>query len=208
MKTGGMIGPHPETFSERFNELNNGMMDLFPRISIVGGKTRQTKDLGNGITLSAKLVKAGDIFENIQINCNTLAKTQRINNCLVSMYYTAIALDSEIDRLAFRKDWLLHRGLHEQDLNIVTAKGDSMEPTISSKDTLLVDTSKTNPRDGNIYVIRSGDVLWVKRIQRQVDGNLLLISDNTTYPPMPLMLAEHPDIQVIGQVVQVSKNLY
>lgn len=101
MKTGGMIGPHPETFSERFNELNNGMMDLFPRISIVAGKTRQTKDLGNGITLSAKLVKAGDIFENIQINCNTLAKTQRINNCLVSMYYTAIALDSEIDRLAF-----------------------------------------------------------------------------------------------------------
>ena len=83
-----------------------------------------------------------------------------------------------------------------------------MEPTISSKDTLLVDTSKTNPRDGQIYVIRSGDVLWVKRIQRQIDGSLLLISDNTTYPPMPLMLADHPDIQVIGQVVQVSKDLY
>ncbi|MCL6078572.1 hypothetical protein M5078_10645, partial [Neisseria meningitidis] len=78
MKTGGMIGPHPETFSEQFNELNNGMMDLVPRISIVAGKTRQTKDLGNGITLSAKLVKEGDIFENVRINCNTLAKTQRI----------------------------------------------------------------------------------------------------------------------------------
>lgn len=82
-----------------------------------------------------------------------------------------------------------------------------MEPTISSKDTLLVDTSKTNPRDGHIYVIRSSDVLWVKRIQRQIDGNLLLISDNATYPSMPLALAEHPDIQIIGQVVQVSKDL-
>ena len=82
-----------------------------------------------------------------------------------------------------------------------------MEPTISSKDTLLVDTSKTNPRDGHIYVIRSGDVLWVKRVQRQIDGSLLLISDNTTYPPMPLMLSDHPDIQVIGQVVQSSKDL-
>ncbi|WP_118813946.1 LexA family transcriptional regulator [Neisseria lactamica] len=121
---------------------------------------------------------------------------------------TAYGVTEPANHLAFRKDWLRQRGLHEQDLNIVTAKGDSMEPTISSKDTLLVDTSKTNPRDGNIYVIRSGDVLWVKRIQRQVDGNLLLISDNTTYPPMPLMLADHPDIQVIGQVVQVSKNLY
>ena len=101
MKTGGAIGPHPETFSERFNRLNDGMMDLFPRIVIVADKPRQLKDLGSGITLSAKLVKAGDIFENIRINCNTMAQTQRINNCLVSMYYTAIALDSEIDRLAF-----------------------------------------------------------------------------------------------------------
>lgn len=110
------------------------------------------------------------------------------------------------NHLAYRKDWLKLRGLFAKDLNCVTARGDSMEPTISSKDTLLVDTSKTNPRDGHIYVIRSGDVLWVKRVQRQIDGSLLLISDNSTYPPMPLMLADHPDIQVIGQVVQVSKD--
>ncbi len=110
------------------------------------------------------------------------------------------------NHLAYRKDWLKLRGLFAKDLNCVTARGDSMEPTISSKDTLLVDTSKTNPRDGQIYVIRSGDVLWVKRVQRQIDGSLLLISDNSTYPPMPLMLADHPDIQVIGQVVQVSKD--
>lgn len=109
--------------------------------------------------------------------------------------------------LAFRKDWLKARGLFAKDLNCVTARGDSMEPTISSGDTLLVDTAKTNPSDGGIYVIRSSDVLWVKRIQRQIDGSLLLISDNQTYPPMPLTLSDHPDIQVIGQVVQVSKDL-
>ncbi|WP_107853674.1 MULTISPECIES: S24 family peptidase [Pseudomonadota] len=109
--------------------------------------------------------------------------------------------------LAFRKDWLKSRGLYAKDLNCVIARGDSMEPTISSKDTLLVDTSKTNPRDGHIYVIRSGETLWVKRIQKQIDGSLLLISDNDTYPPMSLMLADHPDIQVIGQVVQISKDL-
>lgn len=109
--------------------------------------------------------------------------------------------------LAFRKDWLKSRGLFAKDLNCVTARGDSMEPTIHSQDTLLVDTSKNNPRDGQIYVIRSGDTLWVKRIQKQIDGSLLLISDNETYPPMSLMLADHPDIQVIGQVVQISKDL-
>lgn len=109
--------------------------------------------------------------------------------------------------LAFRKDWLKSRGLFAKDLNCVIARGDSMEPTISSTDTLLVDTSKTNPRDGHIYVIRSSDVLWVKRIQRQIDGTLLLISDNQTYAPMQLNLDDHPDVQVIGQVVQLSKDL-
>lgn len=109
--------------------------------------------------------------------------------------------------LAFRKDWLKSRGLFAKDLNCVVARGDSMEPTINSKDTLLVDTSKTNPRDGHIYVIRSSDVLWVKRIQRQIDGSLSLISDNPTYAPMQLNLDDHPDIQVIGQVVQISKDL-
>lgn len=111
------------------------------------------------------------------------------------------------NHLAYRKDWLKLRGLFAKDLNCVTARGDSMEPTIHSKDMLLVDTSKNNPRDGQIYVIRSGETLWVKRIQKQIDGSLLLISDNDTYPPMSLMLAAHPDIQVIGQVVQISKDL-
>ena len=110
--------------------------------------------------------------------------------------------------LAFRKDWLKSRGLFAKDLNCVVARGDSMEPTIGSKDTLLVDTSKTNPRDGQIYVIRSSDMLWVKRIQRQIDGSLLLISDNDAYPPMSLNLNDHPDVQVICQVVQVSKDLH
>ena len=110
--------------------------------------------------------------------------------------------------LAFRKDWLRSRGLYPKDLNCVQAYGDSMEPTISSGDTLLVDTSRNIPRDGHIYVIRSADTLWVKRIQRQIGNSLLLISDNDTYPPMTLRIEEHHDIQVIGQVVNVSKDIF
>lgn len=113
-----------------------------------------------------------------------------------------------LTHLAFRKDWLRGRGLHARSLNIVTARGDSMEPTISHKDSLLVDTSKNIPRDGHIYVIRSSDTLWVKRIQRQLDGTLLLISDNDTYPAMNLNLKDHHDIEIIGQVVNVSKEIY
>ena len=120
---------------------------------------------------------------------------------------TAYGVSEPLIRLAFRQDWIHQRGLHAKDLHIVTAKGDSMEPTISSKDSLLVNTAQSTPRDGQIYVIRSSDILWVKRIQQQIDGSLLLISDNPAYPPMPLNLKDHPDIEVIGQVVQISKDL-
>lgn len=120
---------------------------------------------------------------------------------------TAYGATAPVSHLAFRKDWLKMRGLYPKDLSIITAKGDSMEPTIESGNTLLVDASKSNPRDGHIYVILSNDALWVKRVQRQFDGSLLLLSDNPAYPPQTLDFKNHPDVQVIGQVVNVSKDL-
>ena len=116
--------------------------------------------------------------------------------------------ETPLCHFAYRKDWLNERGLHEGDLRVVCARGDSMEPTIGDKDYLLVNTAEKEPKDGHIYVIRSCDMLWVKRIQRLLDGSLLLISDNKIYPPMPLKLDEASDIEIIGKVVNSSKNFY
>ena len=110
--------------------------------------------------------------------------------------------------LAFRRDWLKAKGLYEKDLVTATATGDSMGDTIPNGSTMLIDTSRTNTRDGLIYVIRSQDTFWVKRIQRQLDGSLLLISDNDTYPPMTLDLRINEDVQIIGQVVYISKDVH
>ena len=191
----------------------------------IGEKPTRLKDVLRG-KQRPPLEMIQSIVENFQIDANwligkggsfhSIEEIDKDEYAYIPMYdvevsagngAAAYGVAEPANHLAYRKDWLKLRGLFAKDLNCVTARGDSMEPTISSKDTLLVDTSKTNPRDGHIYVIRSGDVLWVKRVQRQIDGSLLLISDNSTYPPMPLMLADHPDIQVIGQVVQISKDL-
>ena len=109
---------------------------------------------------------------------------------------------------AYRKDWLKSRGLFEKDLEIIVVRGDSMEPTINDGDSILINTAENDPQDGHIYVIRGGDTLWVKRAQRQFDGGLLLLSDNKTYPPMRLDLETLQDVQVIGKVVNSSKNFY
>ena len=116
--------------------------------------------------------------------------------------------DSSAYCMAFRKDWLNSRGLKEKDLYVVFTRGDSMEPTISDQDSLLVNTAEKMPHDGHIYVIRSQDTLWVKRIQKLLNGSLLLISDNKIYPPMELNLNEASDVEIIGKVVSSSKNFY
>lgn len=109
---------------------------------------------------------------------------------------------------AYRKDWLKSRGLFEKDLEIIVVRGDSMEPTINDGDSILINTVENEPQDGHIYVIRSGETLWVKRVQRMLDGSLSLISDNKMYAPMILNLETTPDVEIIGKVVNSSKNFY
>lgn len=108
--------------------------------------------------------------------------------------------------LAFRKRWLKWRGFAEKDLVIVWAKGDSMEPIISNNNTLLINTQRTELTDGNIYVIRSDNQLWVKRVQVKPNAWLLL-SDNPLYPPIEVPKTEQHNFHVVGQVVHISKDI-
>ncbi|NMT24623.1 helix-turn-helix domain-containing protein [Serratia marcescens] len=109
--------------------------------------------------------------------------------------------------LAFRRKWMRYRGFKESELVVVWAKGDSMEPTISNNNTLLINTSRTRPTDGNIYVIRQEDMLWVKRVQVLLDGSWLLISDNPSYKPLEIKPDSMHNLQVIGQVVNIAKDI-
>ncbi|WP_228269064.1 XRE family transcriptional regulator [Acinetobacter junii] len=113
-----------------------------------------------------------------------------------------------VSRLAFRKDWLHRHGFYAKDLIIVYATGDSMFPTIQDKEPLLVNTLDQSLTDGFIYVIRTGEHFWVKRIQRQIDGSILLISDNKTYPPMPLDLNEASDVEILGRWIPPSRGTF
>lgn len=109
--------------------------------------------------------------------------------------------------LAYRKDWLNIQRLNAEDLVSTRISGDSMEPSVPDNSTILIDKSRHHPRDGHTYVLRNGDTYWVKRLQIQPNGKLVLISDNSFYPPMILDLAVDSDVEIVGQVVNVSKEL-
>jgi phage repressor protein C with HTH and peptisase S24 domain len=129
-------------------------------------------------------------------------------NIQVSAGHGAINGEEQPTRyLAFRKKWLKYRGFTEKDLVVVFAKGDSMEPTIANNNSLLILTNVESIQDGGIYVIRQDDTLLVKRVQRLLDGNLKLISDNAAYEPMILTKDSFESLDVVGQVVWIAKDI-
>jgi len=110
--------------------------------------------------------------------------------------------------LAFRKKWLSYRKLSPDCLVVVFAKGDSMEPTINNGNSILVDTSTKALSDGSIYAIRLGDQLYAKRLQKRFDGSVELISDNKEYNSQIVPKEELEQLDIIGKVVWIGKDLF
>lgn len=110
-------------------------------------------------------------------------------------------------RLAFRRKWLKYRSFKPEQLKVVFAKGDSMEPTINSGDSLLINLASTRPIDGEIFVVRLGDDLYAKRIQKRWDGAIELLSDNKEYKEQVIPASELDRLAIIGQVVWIGKDV-
>jgi phage repressor protein C with HTH and peptisase S24 domain len=73
-----------------------------------------------------------------------------------------------------------------QDVALIEVVGDSMSPTIDDGDLVVADTRETRFKSDGIYVIRNGDDLSIKRVQREPDGKLTVRSDNQAYHTMTI----------------------
>lgn len=105
--------------------------------------------------------------------------------------------DDIISMIRISKAWLSANVIAAHNrLAIITARGDSMKPTIEDGDLLLVDTSAGVNTDA-IFVFSVSDQLFVKRLQRLPDGSVLAISDNQRYKDYPLT----PQTNILGKIV-------
>jgi phage repressor protein C with HTH and peptisase S24 domain len=108
----------------------------------------------------------------------------------------------ETEYIAFRHDWVRTvLGIEPADLILETAVGESMRPTIQDGDLLLVDTTDRTVSSFGVYVLEIGGERLVKRVQRKLDGTLVLISDNETYQPDHVTGQMLDAVTVIGRVV-------
>lgn len=111
-------------------------------------------------------------------------------------------------RFGFDENWLRRMtSAKSASLSIVGVIGDSMEPTLSNGDEVLVDASDhgSRLRDG-IYVLRSDDTLVVKRIAIKPGAKQITIaSDNPSYPTWHDI--DRSEVHVVGRVIWFGRAL-
>lgn len=112
------------------------------------------------------------------------------------------------ESLAFRAEWLRRRGINAAAAHVLTAKGDSMEPTLRDGDILLVDTSIDSVVDNAIYVVVYAGRTLVKRVQLRRDGSVVLRSDNTAvFDEEAVPANEVPELIVAGRVMWYGRSI-
>lgn len=101
--------------------------------------------------------------------------------------------------IAFRRDWLRRKGSPES-MVLMEVIGDSMEPVIREGDAVLIDQSRREIIAGSIYALGIAETILVKRLEKR-PNQLVLLSANPDYPPVPLQGDEIDTVRIIGKVV-------
>lgn len=111
--------------------------------------------------------------------------------------------DEAVRRIVLSKRWvrLNVQATAFEHLALLTAMGDSMEPTFYDGSILLVDRGVTNIKVDGVYVITKEDELYVKRVQRDMAGGVTMLSDNTSYKPLKIDKKMQASLLVLGRVL-------
>jgi len=113
-----------------------------------------------------------------------------------------------IAQMPFSRAILRRLGVNPDRVEFIRARGDSMEPTIGNGVLVLVDRSKREVREDAIYAISIGEDVRLKRIKRNFDGSLALISDNKAlYPEERLAPVDAEQLKVHGRVFWTERVL-
>ncbi|AEG50533.1 putative phage repressor [Sphingobium chlorophenolicum L-1] len=109
--------------------------------------------------------------------------------------------------MAFDANWLRHLGVRPQKISIIRVDGESMAPTLSDGDEIMVDhdDDATRLRDG-VYVLRLDGVLMVKRVALGPRRGLFsVLSDNPHYPDW--IDIDPALVVIVGRVVWTGRRL-
>ncbi|MDH5753256.1 MAG: helix-turn-helix domain-containing protein [Deltaproteobacteria bacterium] len=107
------------------------------------------------------------------------------------------------DLLAFKRSWIAQElRTNPENLALIHVQGESMVPTLSPGDVILLQLDEKGQGGDGIYVLRMGEALLIKRLQFLPDGEVNVTSDNASYQPFRVSLhAQGDEFGIVGRVV-------
>ena len=115
----------------------------------------------------------------------------------------------QLEGFVVHRPWFL-KAFHvpPEKTHFVEIRGDSMEPTLSEGDLVLVDTSAAaeRPREEGIYILNIDGVIVAKRIAYGPPPIFRILSDNPAYPPVEVD-AFRDNLQIVGRVRLVIRRM-
>lgn len=151
-------------------------------------------------SISINWILYGQSPESLVEATNRFYMVRYFNDVNASAGGGAENMDEEIENIEIPEQFVALLGGERELKNIeaINVSGDSMEPTFSYNDIVFINRAKTDLQRGGIFTIRTEAGLFIKRVQKRIDGKIDIISDNKVYSTQTLSPHE---IEVIGRVV-------
>nr|WP_094462651.1 S24 family peptidase [Pannonibacter phragmitetus] len=218
-ETGEKRGEHPSLNAEVGRRIRQIVKDLgADRAEAASGKTYRSLEryfAGHDAPLSvvAGLAKAAGVTVDWILGAQELAAGPLETDNLVAVPMLPEAVSAgggreasandggASDHVLFRREFLRSLSVNPQKAALLTVRGDSMEPTLSSGDLILADTGDQDIGTAGVFVISVDGSAMVKRLMRRGDGSVMVISDNQQLYPPETVAADRADLfRVIGRV--------
>jgi phage repressor protein C with HTH and peptisase S24 domain len=119
-------------------------------------------------------------------------------------------VDQKGQKQAFTAKWIKRMHIDPGSAATMIAEGSSMEPRVLDGDSLVVDYEQQTIRDGKVYAITIGEEYFVKRLFKEIDNSLRIVSDNpdkARYPDRLIPPELTHLVQIIGRIVAISGSM-
>lgn len=115
------------------------------------------------------------------------------------------------ETLAFEAGWLKAEFPNSfENLLLTQVKDESMEPTLTTGDLVLVDTNCRDLEDieHGVYMFKLDDRILIKRLQYHAGKTLRVLSDNSAYEAFSIeMIGKPSGLSIMGKVVWCGHKL-
>ncbi|MBL26425.1 MAG: hypothetical protein CMM50_02575 [Rhodospirillaceae bacterium] len=111
-----------------------------------------------------------------------------------------------VDYMTFKRDWVReYLGAEPEQILLVMAAGDDLPQGIAHGDLLLVNRGDQQVRENGIFAIDIEGEIALRRIQRKLDGTLIVTAGHPAYEREEVSPCGIESIGVVGRVIRVCR---